>query len=111
MPNDGPSEGQNKMNNETSKHTANQILLGAIERLDKANNPHMKSLQADLVHDLNALISQQLGEEEHDCFLPFLPRCKSDLEGVAISEAADKRQLTDLLNSCVHPRFHEPYKG
>ncbi len=84
-------------NTETSKHTANQIILGAIERLDKANNPHMIRLQADLVHDLNALIGQQKGEDEHGCFLPFLPRCKSDLEGAAINEAAEFRQLTDLV--------------
>ena len=99
------------MNNETSKHTANQIILGAIERLDKANNPHMKRLQADLVHDLNALIGQQKGEDQHDCFLPFLPRCKTDLEGAAVGEAAESRQLSDLLNSCVPSRFHEPYKS
>ena len=85
------------MNKETSNHTANQIILGAIERLDKANNSHMKRLQADLVHDLNALIGQQKGEDIHHCFLPFTPQCKSDLEGVAISEAAEARQLSDWV--------------
>ena len=84
-------------NKETSKHTAAQIILGAIERLDKANNPHMKRLQADLIHDLNALMGQQLGEEQHDCFLPFLPLCKTDLEGEELRAAAEQRQLAGFL--------------
>lgn len=98
---------KNTMNKETPLHTAAQIILGAIERLDKANNPHMKKLQSDLVHDLNHLKGQQLGVEQYDAFLEFLPRCKSELEGEAIFEAASKREMVQLLNSCVPPRFHE----
>ncbi len=106
LPPDKPNN-KNTMNKETPFHTAAQIILGAIERLDKANNPHMKKLQADLVHDLNHLKGQQLGVEEYDAFLEFLPRCKSELEGEAIFEAASKREMVELLNSCVHPRFRE----
>lgn len=109
------------MNKNTSNHTANQILLGAIERLDKANNPHMKRLQADLVHDLNALIDQQMIEQKEGCFLPFIPRCKSEADNVEtaamerhvtalhkkLKAEREKAEMVELLNSCVHPRFHE----
>ena len=83
------------MKKDTSNHTANQILLGAIERLDKANNPHMKRLQADLVHDLNALIDQQMIEQKQGCFLPFVPRCQS--EAVDVETAAMERHVNDLM--------------
>lgn len=83
------------MNKDTSNHTANQIILGAIERLDKANNPHMKRLQADLVHDLNALIDQQMIEQREGCFLPFLPRCQSEADNV--ETAAMERNVNALM--------------
>jgi hypothetical protein len=83
------------MTNETNKAAtqATTILAGAIERLDKANNPHMKRLQADLVHDLAALQSMIKGFEQYGVELPFLPR----LQGDNSAEAIEARQVADLL--------------
>jgi hypothetical protein len=63
---------------ENTSNIANEIIAGAIERLDKANNPHMKQLQADLVHDLRNLLIQKDVEAEHGILLPFAPRLSGD---------------------------------
>jgi hypothetical protein len=83
------------MTNETNTaaNKATTILAGAIERLDKANNPHMKRLQADLVHDLAALQSMITGFEKFGVELPFLPR----LQGDNSAEAIEARQVADLV--------------
>ena len=56
-----------------------KILSGAIQRLDKANNRHMKALQADLVHDLTKLIEQDETLKTHGVYLPFCARLNGEL--------------------------------
>lgn len=79
-------------NSQYNRIAAHGIIAGAIERLDKANNPHMKALQADLVHDLVKLIEHQNTLTEHGFDLPFCPRLSGDVN----QDSLMGRMIADL---------------
>lgn len=82
-------------NSNTNRIIAHGVIAGAIERLDKANNPHMKALQADLVHDLVKLIEHQNTIDNHGLNLPFCPRLEGSME-TRNKDSLMSRMMADL---------------